>query len=149
MTGDNAATEHRQPVRRALISVSDKTGLLDLAASLHAAGVALVSTGSTARTIADSGVPVTPVEEVTGFAEALDGRVKTLHPSIHVDHGGGPQRVTPGAGDGHDHPATVVRVGSALDQAGLLHPPDPPRQAGLAQDDPAQQILQPKLAATE
>lgn len=72
------------PVRRALISVSDKTGLLDLAAALAGAGVELVSTGSTAATIAAAGHPVTEVAEVTGFAEALDGRVKTLHPSIHA-----------------------------------------------------------------
>ena len=72
------------PIRRALISVSDKTGLLDLAAALADAGVEIVSTGSTAATIADAGHPVTEVSEVTGFAEALDGRVKTLHPSIHA-----------------------------------------------------------------
>jgi phosphoribosylaminoimidazolecarboxamide formyltransferase/IMP cyclohydrolase len=70
-------------IRRALISVSDKTGLLELAKALTEAGVALVSTGSTAKSIADAGFPVTEVAEVTGFAEALDGRVKTLHPKIH------------------------------------------------------------------
>jgi phosphoribosylaminoimidazolecarboxamide formyltransferase/IMP cyclohydrolase len=73
----------RKVISRALISVSDKTGLIDLARDLHAAEVSIVSTGSTARTIADAGIPVTPVEEVTGFAECLDGRVKTLHPAIH------------------------------------------------------------------
>jgi phosphoribosylaminoimidazolecarboxamide formyltransferase/IMP cyclohydrolase len=73
----------RKVISRALISVSDKTGLGELAAALHAAGVTIVSTGSTAQTIADAGVPVTAVEAVTGFAECLDGRVKTLHPSIH------------------------------------------------------------------
>lgn len=72
------------PIRRALLSVSDKTGILDLAAALHAAGVELVSTGSTARGIADAGIPVTEVASVTGFQEALDGRVKTLHPGIHA-----------------------------------------------------------------
>jgi phosphoribosylaminoimidazolecarboxamide formyltransferase / IMP cyclohydrolase len=82
--GTDGTTVTRQPVERALISVSDKTGLLELAAGLHDAGVAIVSTGSTARTIADQGIPVTTVEQVTGFAEALDGRVKTLHPSIHA-----------------------------------------------------------------
>lgn len=71
------------PIRRALISVSDKTGLLELAAALADAGVELVSTGSTARTIADAGHPVTEVATVTGFPESLDGRVKTLHPAIH------------------------------------------------------------------
>ena len=62
----------------------DKTGLAELARGLHEAGVAIVSTGSTAKTIADAGVPVTPVEEVTGFPEVLDGRVKTLHPHVHA-----------------------------------------------------------------
>ena len=74
----------RRPVRRALISVYDKAGLLDLATGLHAAGVEIVSTGSTAQRIADAGVPVTAVEEVTGFPECFDGRVKTLHPRVHA-----------------------------------------------------------------
>ncbi|WP_336651473.1 MULTISPECIES: bifunctional phosphoribosylaminoimidazolecarboxamide formyltransferase/IMP cyclohydrolase [unclassified Leucobacter] len=82
---DPSLYEHRDlvPVRRALISVSDKTRLLDLAAALAEAGVEIVSTGSTAATIRDAGHPVTDVSEVTGFAEALDGRVKTLHPAVH------------------------------------------------------------------
>ena len=63
--------------------MSDKTGLIELASALDAAGVALVSTGGSARAIADAGLPVTPVEQVTGFPECLDGRVKTLHPAIH------------------------------------------------------------------
>lgn len=70
-------------IRRALISVSDKTGLLELAKGLHDQGVKLVSTGSTAKQIADAGLPVQEVSEVTGFPESLDGRVKTLHPKIH------------------------------------------------------------------
>ncbi len=74
----------RIPIRRALISVYDKTGLEDLASGLHAAGVEIVSTGSTAARIAAAGVPVTPVEELTGFPECLDGRVKTLHPKVHA-----------------------------------------------------------------
>lgn len=74
----------KKPIRRALISVYDKTGLADLARGLHEAGVAIVSTGSTAKTIAAAGVPVTPVEDVTGFPEVLDGRVKTLHPRVHA-----------------------------------------------------------------
>ncbi len=74
----------RRPLRRALVSVSDKTGLADLAHALHAAGASIVSTGSTAARIAEAGVPVTPVEQVTGFAECLDGRVKTLHPAVHA-----------------------------------------------------------------
>ena len=70
-------------VRRALISVSDKTGLIELAKALNDSGVSLVSTGSTAKTIAEAGIVVTEVSQVTGFQEALDGRVKTLHPKIH------------------------------------------------------------------
>jgi phosphoribosylaminoimidazolecarboxamide formyltransferase / IMP cyclohydrolase len=76
--------EGRRRIRRALISVYDKTGLAELARGLHDAGVDIVSTGSTAKTIAGIGVPVTPVEEVTGFPEVLDGRVKTLHPHVHA-----------------------------------------------------------------
>ena len=72
------------PIKRALISVSDKRGLFELAKSLATAGVEIVSTGSTAKTIADSGIKVTEVSKVTGFDETLDGRVKTLHPSIHA-----------------------------------------------------------------
>jgi phosphoribosylaminoimidazolecarboxamide formyltransferase / IMP cyclohydrolase len=71
------------PIKRALVSVSDKTGLESLGAALAEAGVAIVSTGSTAKTLDTAGVPVTEVSEVTGFPESLDGRVKTLHPSIH------------------------------------------------------------------
>jgi phosphoribosylaminoimidazolecarboxamide formyltransferase/IMP cyclohydrolase len=67
-----------------LISVYDKSGLEELAQGLTAAGVTIVSTGSTAATIAAAGVPVTPVEELTGFPECLDGRVKTLHPKVHA-----------------------------------------------------------------
>jgi len=80
MTGNDG----RRPIRRALISVYDKTGLAELARGLHEAGIDIVSTGSTAKTIAGTGVPVTRVEEVTGFPEVLDGRVKTLHPRIHA-----------------------------------------------------------------
>ena len=67
----------------ALISVSDKTGIVDFARALHGLGVALLSTGGTARLLADAGLPVTEVAEITGFPEMLDGRVKTLHPRIH------------------------------------------------------------------
>ncbi|MGN7861132.1 bifunctional phosphoribosylaminoimidazolecarboxamide formyltransferase/IMP cyclohydrolase [Microbacterium sp. 22303] len=70
-------------IRRALISVSDKTGLVPLAQALAASGIEIVSTGSTAQTIRDAGLEVTDVATVTGVAEMLDGRVKTLHPSIH------------------------------------------------------------------
>lgn len=72
------------PVKRALLSVYDKTNLVELATQLHANGVELISTGSTAATIATAGIPVTPVEQVTGFPECLEGRVKTLHPKIHA-----------------------------------------------------------------
>ncbi len=68
---------------KALLSVSDKTGVLDLARDLHALGVQLISTGGTAKLLADNGLPVTEVAEVTGFPEMLDGRVKTLHPMVH------------------------------------------------------------------
>src|SRR5580698_11221822 len=71
-------------VRRALISVYDKTGLDELARGLHDAGVEIDSTGSTAARIRDLGIPVTAVDEVTGFPEILGGRVKTLHPHIHA-----------------------------------------------------------------
>ena len=74
----------RVPVHRALISVYDKTGLVPLARALADAGVDIVSTGSTAATIAAAGLAVTPVEEVTGFPECLEGRVKTLHPAVHA-----------------------------------------------------------------
>lgn len=72
------------PVKRALLSVYDKTNLVELATQLHTNGVELISTGSTAATIAAAGIPVTPVEQVTGFPECLEGRVKTLHPKIHA-----------------------------------------------------------------
>ncbi|GEM34329.1 bifunctional purine biosynthesis protein PurH [Nocardia neocaledoniensis NBRC 108232] len=74
----------RKAIRRALVSVYDKTGLIELATGLHAAGVELVSTGSTAGKIAEAGIPVTKVEDLTGFPETLDGRVKTLHPRVHA-----------------------------------------------------------------
>jgi phosphoribosylaminoimidazolecarboxamide formyltransferase/IMP cyclohydrolase len=72
------------PIKRALISVSDKTGLLELAKALSAAGVEIFSTGSTAKTISNAKIAVTEVSAVTGFQETLDGRVKTLHPAIHA-----------------------------------------------------------------
>jgi phosphoribosylaminoimidazolecarboxamide formyltransferase / IMP cyclohydrolase len=74
----------RRPIRRALVSVYDKTGLDELARAMHAAGVEIVSTGSTAVAIEAAGAPVIRVEELTGFPECLDGRVKTLHPRVHA-----------------------------------------------------------------
>lgn len=76
-------TTQRRPIRRALISVFDKTGIVDLARTLSENGVEIVSTGSTGSTIRDAGIDVTDVASVTGFPEMLDGRVKTLHPRVH------------------------------------------------------------------
>jgi phosphoribosylaminoimidazolecarboxamide formyltransferase / IMP cyclohydrolase len=81
---DQVTNEARNEIKRALVSVYDKSGLERLAQGLHTAGVSIVSTGSTAARIADAGVPVTRVEELTGFPECLDGRVKTLHPKVHA-----------------------------------------------------------------
>ena len=72
------------PVRRALVSVSDKTDLLALGEALAAAGVEIVSTGGSATLLREAGHPVTDVSSITGFPESLDGRVKTLHPSVHA-----------------------------------------------------------------
>jgi phosphoribosylaminoimidazolecarboxamide formyltransferase / IMP cyclohydrolase len=80
-TGDD---ETRRPIKRALVSVYDKTDLLVVAEALVEAGAEIVSTGSTAERIAEAGLPVTPIEKVTGFPECLDGRVKTLHPMVHA-----------------------------------------------------------------
>jgi len=74
----------RRSIRRALVSVYDKTGLVELGRSLADAGVEIVSTGSTAARLRDEGIPVIPVEDLTGFPECLDGRVKTLHPKVHA-----------------------------------------------------------------
>ena len=79
-----AADSGRRPIRRALISVYDKTGVVELARALAATGTQIVSTGSTAAQLAGGGVPVTRVEDLTGFPECLDGRVKTLHPTVHA-----------------------------------------------------------------
>jgi len=70
-------------VKRALISVSDKTGITDFAQSLAELGIEIISTGGTAKSIRDAGIPVTTIDEVTGFPEILNGRVKTLHPKVH------------------------------------------------------------------
>ncbi|MDI9628105.1 MAG: bifunctional phosphoribosylaminoimidazolecarboxamide formyltransferase/IMP cyclohydrolase [Acidobacteriota bacterium] len=72
------------PIKRALVSVYDKTGLVELGSRLADAGIEIVSTGSTAARLAEAGVPVTPVEQLTGFPECFDGRVKTLHPRVHA-----------------------------------------------------------------
>lgn len=70
-------------IKRALLSVSDKTGIVELARFLHENGVELISTGGTMKTIREAGIPVTYVSDVTGFPEIMDGRVKTLNPKIH------------------------------------------------------------------
>lgn len=72
------------PIRRAILSVTDKSGLAEFASFLHANGVELVSTGGTKKAMTDAGLPVTAVDQVTGFPEMLGGRVKTLHPNIHA-----------------------------------------------------------------
>ncbi|NBT54096.1 MAG: bifunctional phosphoribosylaminoimidazolecarboxamide formyltransferase/inosine monophosphate cyclohydrolase, partial [Betaproteobacteria bacterium] len=115
----------------ALLSVSDKTGLLAFAQGLHALGIKLISTGGTAKLLASQGLPVTEVAELTGFPEMLDGRVKTLHPTVH----GGllarrdlPEHMAALAAHGIDtidllvvnlYPfeATVARPGCSLDDA--------------------------------
>eukprot|EP01037_Dinobryon_pediforme_P030475 gene30474-biopygen18032 len=71
------------PIRRALLSVSDKTGIVDLARGLAGHGVELVSTGGTAKALRDAGLDVRDISELTGFPEMMDGRVKTLHPNVH------------------------------------------------------------------
>jgi phosphoribosylaminoimidazolecarboxamide formyltransferase / IMP cyclohydrolase len=76
-------TEHIRPITRALISVSDKTGLIEFARSLAQRGVELISTGGTRKALADAGLKVIEVSEITGFPEMMDGRVKTLHPKVH------------------------------------------------------------------
>lgn len=72
-----------RPIRRALLSVSDKAGIVEFAEALSQRGVELLSTGGTARLLADAGLPVTEVSDYTGFPEMMDGRVKTLHPKVH------------------------------------------------------------------
>ena len=75
--------QNLHPIRRALLSVSDKTGLIDLAHALRAKDVEILSTGGTARTLRDAGINVIDVADVTGFPEIMGGRVKTLHPKVH------------------------------------------------------------------
>src|SRR5439155_11130408 len=78
-----AMTDHPRRITRALLSVSDKSGLIEFARALAAYGIDLVSTGGTAKAIADAGLKVTDVSDLTGFPEMMDGRVKTLHPKVH------------------------------------------------------------------
>jgi phosphoribosylaminoimidazolecarboxamide formyltransferase/IMP cyclohydrolase len=76
-------TSHPRRVTRALLSVSDKAGLIEFAGALAGLGVELISTGGTAKTLKDAGLTVIDVAELTGFPEMMDGRVKTLHPKVH------------------------------------------------------------------
>jgi phosphoribosylaminoimidazolecarboxamide formyltransferase / IMP cyclohydrolase len=98
-------TDRLRPVRRALISVSDKTGLLECATSLVALGVTLLSTGGTARELQHAGLPVMDVADITGFPEMMNGRVKTLHPAVH----GGLLAIR----DNADHQAAMAQYGIA------------------------------------
>jgi phosphoribosylaminoimidazolecarboxamide formyltransferase / IMP cyclohydrolase len=93
----------RLPIRRAILSVTDKTGLTEFAAFLIKGGVELVSTGGTKRLLESGGIEVTSVSAVTGFPEILDGRVKTLHPHIHAS--------VLADKDNPDHLATLLRLG--------------------------------------
>ncbi|EMY32573.1 bifunctional phosphoribosylaminoimidazolecarboxamide formyltransferase/IMP cyclohydrolase [Arthrobacter crystallopoietes BAB-32] len=124
----------RVPIRRALISVYDKTGLEELAQGLHQAGVSIVSTGSTAKRIAEAGVPVTEVSEVTGFQECLDGRVKTLHPRVHAGILADRRR--------EDHVAQLKELGvEAFDLVVVnLYPFVDTVKSGAGEDDVVEQI---------
>src|SRR5947209_13540188 len=77
------SSDARAPIRRAILSVTDKTGLVDFAQKLTGMGVELISTGGTAKLLRDGGISVKDISELTGFPEMLDGRVKTLHPKVH------------------------------------------------------------------
>jgi phosphoribosylaminoimidazolecarboxamide formyltransferase/IMP cyclohydrolase len=96
----SAVSQDLRPIRRALLSVTDKTGLVDFARVLASFGVDLVSTGGTARTLREAGLPVRDISDLTGFPEMLDGRVKTLHPKVH----GGILHIR----DNAEHMASVV-----------------------------------------
>src|SRR5574338_829410 len=76
-------TTDLRPIRRALISVSDKTGIVDLARELTRLNVEIISTGGTAKALRDAGLTVRDISDTTGFPEMMDGRVKTLHPRVH------------------------------------------------------------------
>ncbi|HEX7354084.1 MAG TPA: bifunctional phosphoribosylaminoimidazolecarboxamide formyltransferase/IMP cyclohydrolase [Mycobacteriales bacterium] len=124
----------RIEIRRALVSVYDKTGLDELARGLHAAGVEIVSTGGSASAIAALGIPVTPLAEVTGFPEILDGRVKTLHPRIHAGLLADTRNP--------EHRATLVEHGIAPFQLVVsnLYPFRQTVAAGASEDETIEQI---------
>jgi phosphoribosylaminoimidazolecarboxamide formyltransferase/IMP cyclohydrolase len=125
---------HRIRIARALISVSDKTGLVPVATALAAGGVELVSTGSTARTLTEAGLPVTEVAAVTGFPESLDGRVKTLHPAIHAGLLADLRR--------EDHAAQLADLGIAPFQLVIssLYPFERAVEQGLADEEIVEQV---------
>ena len=97
--------EDKVKIKRALISVSDKSGVIDFAKELAAHGVELISTGGTSKAIKDAGLPVKDISEVTGFPEMLDGRVKTLHPVVH----GGLLSLR----DNKEHMETIANIASS------------------------------------
>ena len=101
-------------IQRALISVTDKTGIVDFASDLSSMGVEILSTGGTAKAIGSGGVPVTEVADFTGFPEMLDGRVKTLHPKIHSRHPFSPGSIGSYQAD--------VPSSSGADRSGLRQP---------------------------
>ena len=122
------------PIRRALVSVYDKSGLEELVRGLHDAGVALVSTGGSAALIEGLGIPVTKVEDLTGFPECLDGRVKTLHPRVHAGH---PRRPAPR----EPRPAARRARGRAVRPGGLQPlPVHRDGDSGAAPDECVEQI---------
>src|SRR6187455_981460 len=98
-------TDHPRQVTRALLSVSDKTGLIEFAKALAGHGIELVSTGGTAKALAAAGLKVRDVSDLTGFPEMMDGRVKTLHPKVH----GGLLAIR----DNKDHAAAMASQGIA------------------------------------
>jgi phosphoribosylaminoimidazolecarboxamide formyltransferase/IMP cyclohydrolase len=118
-------------IQRALISVSDKAGVVEFGAGLHRLGVEILSTGGTAAALRDAGVPVTPVDTVTGFPEMMEGRVKTLHPAIHGGlladrskpdhleqlHGAGYAEIDLVAVNLYPFSATVAKPGCTLEEA--------------------------------
>ncbi len=124
----------RVAIKRALISVYDKTGLAELATAVHEAGAEIVSTGSTAAAIMAAGLPVTRVEDVTGFAECLDGRVKTLHPAVHAGLLADARRP--------DHRAQLAELGIAPFEllVSNLYPFEQAVAAGSAPDECVEQI---------
>ncbi len=107
---DSASPADLRPIRRALLSVTDKTGLVEFAHVLSSFGVDLVSTGGTARALRDAGLPVRDISDLTGFPEMLDGRVKTLHPKVH----GGILHIR----DNAEHMASVARACDRADRHG-------------------------------